>query len=64
MFIIISGYFSRSFDMRADRLRRLITGIAVPYVLFEIAYSVFKRYGNDDPSHPISLLDPGTSPGS
>ena len=31
-FIIISGYFSRSFDMRPDRLRRLITGVAVPYV--------------------------------
>ncbi|CBG73009.1 putative integral membrane protein [Streptomyces scabiei 87.22] len=57
-FIIISGYFSRSFDMRPDRLRRLVTGIAVPYVLFEIAYSFFKRWGDDDPSHPISLLDP------
>ncbi|WP_189781437.1 acyltransferase family protein [Streptomyces capitiformicae] len=57
-FIIISGYFSRSFDMRADRLQRLITGIAVPYVLFEVAYSLFKRYADDDPSHPISLLDP------
>ncbi|MGY0486559.1 acyltransferase family protein [Streptomyces sp. WG-D5] len=57
-FIIISGYFSRSFDMRPDRLRRLITGVAVPYVIFEVAYSVFKRYADDDPSHPISLLDP------
>ncbi|MDW8809043.1 acyltransferase family protein [Streptomyces scabiei] len=57
-FIIISSYFSRSFDMRPDRLRRLVTGIAVPYVLFEIAYSFFKRWGDDDPSHPISLLDP------
>jgi fucose 4-O-acetylase-like acetyltransferase len=57
-FILISGYFSRSFDMRADRLRRLITGIAVPYVLFEVAYSFFKKWADDDPSHPISLLDP------
>ncbi|WP_320773236.1 acyltransferase family protein [Streptomyces sp. CRN 30] len=57
-FIIISGYFSRSFDMRPDRLRRLVTGIAVPYVLFEVAYSLFKRWGDDDPTHPISLLDP------
>ena len=57
-FTIISGYFSRSFDMRADRLQRLITGIAVPYVLFEVAYSFFKRYADDDPSHSISLLDP------
>lgn len=57
-FILISGYFSRSFDMRPDRLKRLVTGIAVPYVLFEVAYSLFKRWADDDPSHPISLLDP------
>ncbi|MDQ1038656.1 fucose 4-O-acetylase-like acetyltransferase [Streptomyces sp. V3I8] len=57
-FILISGYFSRSFDMRPDRLRRLITGVAVPYVLFEVAYSLFKRWADDDPGHPISLLDP------
>ncbi|GGX54867.1 membrane protein [Streptomyces fructofermentans] len=57
-FILISGYFSRSFDMRPDRLRRLVTGVAVPYVLFEVAYSLFKRWADDDPSHPISLLDP------
>ncbi|MGW1026259.1 acyltransferase family protein [Streptomyces sp. NPDC002577] len=57
-FILISGYFSRSFDMRPDRLRRLVTGVAVPYVIFEVAYSLFKRWANDDPTHPISLLDP------
>ncbi|MFJ8827193.1 acyltransferase family protein [Streptomyces sp. NPDC102467] len=57
-FIIISGYFSRSFDMRPDRLRRLITGVAVPYVLFEVAYTLFKRTAGDDPDYPFSLLDP------
>ncbi|QES41627.1 MULTISPECIES: acyltransferase family protein [Streptomyces] len=57
-FIVISGYFSRSFDMRADRLKRLVTGVAVPYVLFEIAYTLFKRWADDDPGQPISLLDP------
>ncbi|MCZ4510790.1 acyltransferase family protein [Streptomyces sp. ActVer] len=57
-FILISGYFSRSFDMRTDRLRRLVTGVAVPYILFEIAYSLFKKWADDDPSYPISLLDP------
>ncbi|MFJ9584886.1 acyltransferase family protein [Streptomyces acidicola] len=57
-FIVISGYFSRSFDMRPDRLRRLVTGVAVPYVIFEVAYSLFKRWADDDPGHPISLLDP------
>ncbi|GDY74188.1 hypothetical protein SAV31267_036730 [Streptomyces avermitilis] len=58
-FILISGYFSRSFDMRPDRLKRLVTGVAVPYVLFEVAYSLFKRWADNDPGHPISLLDPG-----
>ncbi|MFI5759296.1 acyltransferase family protein [Streptomyces sp. NPDC051569] len=57
-FIIISGYFSRSFDFRPDRVRRLITGIAVPYIVFEVAYSLFHRWADDDPSLPISLLDP------
>jgi len=57
-FILISGYFSRSFDMRPDRLRRLITGVAVPYAVFEVVYSLFKRWADDDPGHPISLLDP------
>jgi len=57
-FIIISGYFSRSFDMRPDRLRRLVTGVLVPYIVFETAYSLFKRYGDHDPSMTVSLLDP------
>ncbi|GAA3823744.1 acyltransferase family protein [Streptomyces coacervatus] len=57
-FIIISGYFSRSFDMRPDRLRRLVTGVLVPYVVFETAYSLFKRYGDHDPGMTVSLLDP------
>ncbi|MEV6170479.1 acyltransferase family protein [Streptomyces sp. NPDC051954] len=57
-FIVISGFFSRSFDMRPDRLKRLITGVAVPYVLFETAYPLFKRVIADDPGQDISLLDP------
>ncbi|UYQ62128.1 acyltransferase family protein [Streptomyces peucetius] len=56
-FIIISGYFSRSYRGKPHQLRRLLTGIALPYVVFEVAYSLFARYA-DDPSKPISLLDP------
>ncbi|MET8136151.1 acyltransferase family protein [Streptomyces sp. NPDC005251] len=56
-FIIISGYFSRSFDMRPDRVKRLVTGVVVPYVLFETVYSLFSRWvGGSDLA--ISLLDP------
>ncbi|MFG3150777.1 acyltransferase family protein [Streptomyces sp. NPDC048219] len=57
-FVVISGYFSRSFDMRPDRVRRLVTGVAVPYVVFETAYALFQRFAGDDPQHVISLLDP------
>ncbi|MEU7716851.1 acyltransferase family protein [Streptomyces tibetensis] len=57
-FILISGYFSRSFDMRPDRLKRLITGVAVPYIIFETAYPLFKRVIDNDPHQEISLLDP------
>ncbi|MFE9097651.1 acyltransferase family protein [Streptomyces sp. NPDC007264] len=57
-FILISGYFSRSFDMRPDRLKRLVTGVVVPYVVFETAYVLFKRTVGGDPGLPISLLDP------
>lgn len=57
-FILISGYFSRSYTGKPHQLRRLLTGIVLPYVVFEVAYSLFARWGNDDPGHPISLLDP------
>ncbi|MBN3930631.1 acyltransferase family protein [Streptomyces verrucosisporus] len=56
-FIIVSGYFSRSFDMRPSRVRRLVTGVLVPYLIFETAYSLFRKAA-DSPEHPISLLDP------
>ncbi|MFD7719806.1 acyltransferase family protein [Streptomyces sp. NPDC059814] len=57
-FIVISGYFSRSFDASPNRVRRLVTGVAVPYMIFEVAYTVFKWIADDDPGYPISLLDP------
>ncbi|WP_211122332.1 acyltransferase family protein [Streptomyces yatensis] len=57
-FIIISGYFSRSFRAKPAQIKRLVTGVAVPYVIFEIAFTLFKRWADDDPNYPISLLDP------
>ncbi|GAA3807262.1 acyltransferase family protein [Streptomyces chiangmaiensis] len=57
-FILISGYFSRNFDMRPDRLKRLVTGVVVPYVVFETVYVLFKRAIGGDSGLPISLLDP------
>ncbi|MBB6434148.1 acyltransferase family protein [Streptomyces candidus] len=40
-FILISGYFSRSFDMRPEKMMRLVSSVAVPYVVFQTAYAVF-----------------------
>ncbi|GIH27485.1 membrane protein [Acrocarpospora phusangensis] len=54
LFIVISGYLSRNF--RALRARKLITSLAVPYVIFELAYSLprYFLYGKLE----ITLLDP------
>lgn len=56
-FIVIAGYFSRSFTGRPDQLKRLITGIGVPYLIFEVAYVLFHRQVNGT-DYPFSLLDP------
>ncbi|NJQ04759.1 acyltransferase family protein [Streptomyces lonarensis] len=56
-FIVVAGYFSRSFTGRPDQLRRLVTGIGVPYLVFEVAYIAFHRQVNGT-DHPWSLLDP------
>ncbi|GFH34088.1 acyltransferase family protein [Streptomyces pacificus] len=57
-FIVISGYFSRSFQARPDQLKRLVSGVVVPYAVFEIAYTLFKRWADDDPDYPFSMNDP------
>ncbi|WP_408995694.1 acyltransferase family protein, partial [Streptomyces ipomoeae] len=57
-FALISGYFSRSFDMAPGRLKRLLTGVVLPYVVFETAYTLFYRWAQDDWDYPLSLLDP------
>lgn len=56
-FIIISGFFSRSFDMRPDRLKRLVTGVLVPYVVFQTAYLIFRRYVGHS-GDPFDLFSP------
>jgi fucose 4-O-acetylase-like acetyltransferase len=57
VFIVISGYLSRNFTGRPRQVRRLVTGVAVPYAVFETVYSL---YGNavDGRHNDISLLSP------
>ncbi|MET7454877.1 acyltransferase family protein [Streptomyces sp. NPDC005574] len=57
-FIILSGYFSRGFDAAPRRVRRLVTGVALPYVVFEVAYTLFTRWTDNAPDRPITLLEP------
>jgi fucose 4-O-acetylase-like acetyltransferase len=57
-FIVISGYFSRSFDASPARIRRLVTGVLVPYVVFETAYTLYTRWTDGVPDRPITVLDP------
>ncbi len=37
-FILLSGYFSRSFEARPDQVRKLIKTVLVPYLIFETFY--------------------------
>ncbi|WP_422070758.1 acyltransferase family protein [Streptomyces hoynatensis] len=57
-FILISGYLSRSFDGRPDRVQRLLTGVALPYVIFQIAYTYFQRWLQDDEDTYLPLFEP------
>ncbi|ARQ70699.1 acyltransferase family protein [Streptomyces marincola] len=57
-FIIIAGYFSRGFDGSPRRVARLITGVVVPYVVFQLAYTFFMRWLDDDPSTYVPLFEP------
>lgn len=52
------GYFSRSFDASLRKIKRLVTGVAVPYVVFETAYTLFTRWTDQAPDRPITILDP------
>ncbi|MEV0972741.1 acyltransferase family protein [Microtetraspora glauca] len=56
LFIMVSGYLSGNFAFSPGKARKLISGLAVPYVIFEVAYSLprFFLYGKLE----ISLLDP------
>ncbi|WP_407563707.1 acyltransferase family protein [Streptomyces sp. 184] len=55
-FVLISGYFSRGQDGSPRRARALVTGLVVPYLVFETAYTLFGRAGGNE--SPLSLFDP------
>ena len=58
-FILISGYFSRSFDMRPDRLKRLVTGRRRAVRRLRGRVLALQAVGaTTTRTTPISLLDP------
>lgn len=56
LFIVITGYLSRRFTFSGGKARKLITNLAVPYVIFETAYSVYFWAVSDGKPLEISLL--------
>ncbi|GAB3652638.1 acyltransferase family protein [Actinocorallia lasiicapitis] len=57
LFIVITGYFSRNFTFGGNKARKLITNLGVPYVVFEVLYSLMEWRITDNDLR-ISLLDP------
>jgi fucose 4-O-acetylase-like acetyltransferase len=57
VFIVITGYFSRRFTFAGGKARKLLTNLAVPYVVFETAYSTY-HWAVGHSKFEISLLDP------
>ena len=44
-FVIVTGYLSKSFEYTRARLWNLVTTVAVPYVIFEGVYALFRHVG-------------------
>ncbi|GHF35714.1 membrane protein [Streptomyces mashuensis] len=58
-FILVSGYFSRGFDLSPAKVRRLVSGVVVPYLVFEVAYTWFQHWAEKgEPPEPLTLLNP------
>ncbi|MER7348241.1 acyltransferase family protein [Streptomyces aurantiacus] len=48
-FILLCGYFSQRFTARPDQIRRLIEGVAIPYLVFEAAYTAANSVVRGEP---------------
>lgn len=63
-FVVVTGYLSRSFEWTRSRLLSLVTTVAVPYLIFESLYALFRlRVGDErfeelylDPHWPLWYL--------
>ncbi|HOC98723.1 MAG TPA: acyltransferase family protein [Myxococcota bacterium] len=57
LFVFVSGYFSRNFA-KAGNERKLIERLVIPYIVFEVAYSVFDWWLFDRPKLTFSPFSP------
>lgn len=57
-FIVVSGYLSRGFEGRPRQIRRLVTGVLVPYLAFQTLYVLYARHVTD-PGRELRYQEPG-----
>ncbi|HEX6470217.1 MAG TPA: acyltransferase family protein [Streptosporangiaceae bacterium] len=48
VFILLAGYFSRRFATTPSKVRRLVVGLGVPYLIFEAGYPAFAHVFHGD----------------
>ncbi len=58
LFVVVTGYFSRSFGRAEGKTRKLVATVGAPYVVFEIIYSLWEWHFNHKAHLTISLFDP------
>jgi fucose 4-O-acetylase-like acetyltransferase len=56
-FVLVTGYLSRGFAWTGPRLWQLVRTVAVPYVLFECAFALFRIYVGGERLEDL-FLDP------
>ncbi|MQA02655.1 MAG: acyltransferase family protein [Streptosporangiales bacterium] len=57
VFILIAGYLSRGFTGARRQARRLLDGVVIPYLVFEISYELLRDVARGQ-EVAVSLLDP------
>lgn len=55
-FVLVTGYFSHSFVWDRRHFRALLTGVVLPYLLFEPALYVFRSALGEELSDPLWLV--------
>ncbi|MQA96351.1 MAG: hypothetical protein GEV11_17510 [Streptosporangiales bacterium] len=57
-FVFIAGYLSRSFDYAPRKLEKLVSTVVVPYLVFEVVYTLMAKYVSGQDISSLTPLDP------